>query len=37
VIYHENIEIEKIALIVRSRKSLNMHSYSEASVVKFHL
>jgi len=36
VLYHENIEIEKIAFILCSRKSLTMYSYHEASVVLFH-
>jgi len=34
VIYNENIEIEKIAFIAHSRKSLTMHSHMVASVVK---
>jgi len=35
VIYKENVEIEKIAFIVCSRKSLKMYSHIEASVLKF--
>jgi len=35
VIYNENIEIEKMAFIARSRKSLTMYRHIEASVMKF--
>src|SRR6218665_908588 len=35
MIYNENIKIEKMAFIARSRKSLTMYRHIEASVMKF--